>query len=318
MRRFSPAFANKLAVHLAKITTYRLKNNAKRQRKYSVRPINRHRTSRGQHALLYSDLRSMDPKGFFEHFRMSIERFDILLSLVRPKLERKSTARCPILPDERLAFTLEVLAHGPSVRYAARKYRIGESTGRKILYETCQAIWDTLAQTYVKPPDCEEFVSIAKDFWINWNFPHCLGAVDGKLVNIQCPPGTGSTYFGYKGRFAVILMACVDASYKFMMLDVGGYGKQGDPQTFSCSNFGKKIINRTLPVPPDCPLPGSDVLCPHVFVGDEAFQLLPNFMHPYPGSQLTPDEPSRSIFNYRSVLIICLIFLFILQCFVKM
>ncbi|KAH7937302.1 hypothetical protein HPB49_010473 [Dermacentor silvarum] len=43
-------------------------------------------------------------------------------------------------------------------------------------------------------------------------------------------------------------------------------------------------------------LPGSEKVCPHVFVGDEAFQLRPDFMRPLPG---TRTEAEEVIFNYR-------------------
>ncbi|KAH7967012.1 hypothetical protein HPB49_021328 [Dermacentor silvarum] len=40
----------------------------------------------------------------------------------------------------------------------------------------------------------------------------------------------------------------------------------------------------------------SERVCAHVFVGDEAFQLRPDFMRPLPGSRTAPEE---LIFNYR-------------------
>lgn len=94
-------------------------------------------------------------------------------------------------------------------------------------------------------------------------------------------------------------MACVDANYQFTMVDIGGYGRQGDAMTFSESEFGKKIINSTLSVPQDDFLPDSNELVPYVFVADEAFPLRPNLMRPFPGAQLHRDNPERSVFNYR-------------------
>lgn len=66
-----------------------------------------------------------------------------------------------------------------------------------------------------------EWVETAKDFEQKWNFPHCLGAVDGKHVEIRKPPNSRSFYFNY--TFSIVLMA--DADYKFMMVNVGMNGR---------------------------------------------------------------------------------------------
>jgi len=43
-----------------------------------------------------------------------------------------------------------------------------------------------------------EWKVIANGFNDQWNFPDCLGAVDGKHVSIKKPPRTGSYYCNYE------------------------------------------------------------------------------------------------------------------------
>ncbi|CAH1989553.1 unnamed protein product [Acanthoscelides obtectus] len=66
------------------------------------------------------------------------------------------------------------------------------------------------------PTTPESWLDVAKQFEKTWNFPHCLGALDGKHVVIQGPCNTRSEFFNYKSTFSVVLFALVDANYNFL------------------------------------------------------------------------------------------------------
>uniref|UniRef100_A0A8C4TAU6 DDE Tnp4 domain-containing protein n=1 Tax=Erpetoichthys calabaricus TaxID=27687 RepID=A0A8C4TAU6_ERPCA len=131
-------------------------------------------------------------------------------------------------------------------------------------------------------------------FWNFWNFPNCLGAIDGKHVRVCAPCHTGSAFFNYKEYFSFILMAVCDARYRFTVVDIGAYGRDSGG-VFVRSQFGSQLIQGNLFLLPPSTLPGSEVLSPHVFIADEAFPLKDNLIRPYSGTNLTPKQ---RIYNY--------------------
>jgi len=126
----------------------------------------------------------------------------------------------------------------------------------------------------------------------------CLGALGGKHVEIFAPPNSGSQFYKYKRTFSIVLMALVDANYKFIAIDVGSYGKNSDGEIFTNSSFGKALEKNKLNVPKDRNLPGTQSPAPSVIVGDEAFPLKSYLLRPYPGSTINGDI-EKQVFNYR-------------------
>lgn len=137
----------------------------------------------------------------------------------------------------------------------------------------------------------------AEEFGQKWHFPNCVGAIYGKHVRVFCPKRSGSLYYNYKNFFSIVLLAVVDANYKFIFTDVGSYSKDGDSGIFDKSNLGKLYRNGNL-FPPPCKLPNLSIVLPHVFIGDEAFRLYTNMMKPYSRSVASVDN-RKAIFNYR-------------------
>ena len=146
------------------------------------------------------------------------------------------------------------------------------------------------------PQTEHEWREIADAFGRTWNFPHCIGAIDGKHIEIRKPAGSGSYYYNYKGKFSIVLMAIVNANYEFLMIDVGANGRVFDGGVFGNTTFCRKLKDKSLCIPSPDSLPGFNHDMPYVLDGDDAFPLLDNLMKPYAQGSLTA---SRQIYNYR-------------------
>ena len=123
--------------------------------------------------------------------------------------------------DLNFFFFFRFLATGDSYKTISFSYRIGKSTIVNIVPEVCEAVWKRLQPIYMAAPTADDWINIAQGFQDAWQFPHCIGAVDGKHVVIQAPPNTGSAFFNYKGTFSIVLMALADHLYCFTCVDVG-------------------------------------------------------------------------------------------------
>ncbi|XP_056393554.1 uncharacterized protein LOC130290243 isoform X1 [Hyla sarda] len=255
---------------------------ARRLHRYWVHPINLLRDDRGHIGHLYAELRSF-PDKFYNFVRMPMEAFDNLLAIDGPHLHHSNThLRKAIFPMERLLITLRFLATGESYASLHLQFRVGKSTISGIVTETCTMIWQYMQPILLTCPNQERWLQAASGFQSIAHFPNCLGAVDGKHICVQQPPGSGSRFYNYKKYFSVVLMAVADVHCKFLAIEVGAYGSSADSRVLMSSKFGRHVIKNQVTLPPPQPLPGTMNLLPYVFVSDEAFPLLPNLMRPYP------------------------------------
>ena len=122
--------------------------------------------------------------------------------------------------------------------------------------------------------------------------------MDGKHAALQAPAKSESYCFNYKNYFSIVLLALVDADYKFTYIDVGCNGRVPDDGVLKNSTLNEALINNYLYIPPPEPLEGekSQALMPYVIVADDTFPLKNNVMKPYSSRNLSIEQ---RIFNYR-------------------
>lgn len=92
-------------------------------------------------------------------------------------------------------------------------------------------------------------------------------------------------------------MAVADSDYKFLYIDVGAYGSEGDASVFFRTDFGRSIIQNTIDLPNDVEVFSKQV--PYVFVADDAFPLGDRIMKPFTRPRNRPLTEQEKIFNYR-------------------
>nr|CAI5825158.1 unnamed protein product [Callosobruchus analis] len=241
-------------------------NAAKKQRK-AKRWWKRTLLRNGPRLSLLKKIDADDTTLFQNFTRMSHTDFENLLELVTPHIQRQDTNyHDSISPRMRLAITLRFLATGDSYKSLMYLFQVSYSTISLIV-----------------PKDALEWKDVARNFEIKWNFPHCIGAIDCKHVQIICPANTGTEYFNYKETFSIVLMAVVDGNYCFQYVHIGCQGRMSDGGVYKNTSFHKALQESQLNIPMPESLPGREKLTPYVFVADDAFALTINFMKPYAG-----------------------------------
>ncbi|XP_042142134.1 uncharacterized protein LOC115328245 [Ixodes scapularis] len=217
----------------------------------------------------------------FSFLRMPPQAFDTLLGLLTERIGKKDTNyRKAISAADRLALTLRFLAAGLTLRMVTFNFLVGRSTACRVVSDVCDALWDILQPVYLTcPQTADEWLRVAADFEERWNFPHSLGAIDGKHVTVECPPKSGSLDRNYKGTFSKSMLAVSDAHYRFLYVELGHHGSESDGGIFSRCKLQERLLQSQMGMPQDQNV-GIEGPLPYI-VGDEAFPLKTYMMRPF-------------------------------------
>ena len=287
-------------VHLQQLMARRRRRRRRRQaRQMWVRPWIGRRVEIGLYDRLMVELRNEDPRSFHNFMRMPPAMFDEILQRLTPRITKMTTnLRDPLEPGLKVALTLRHLASGAKYHDMQYAWRVPPNTISIVVREVCEAIVDEFAEEQMRPPTTEDgWRQIADDWYRRWNFPHVIGAIDGKHVACKAPPNSGSDYYNYKGFFSIILFAMVTSDYKFLWVDLSGKGASSDAHIYNHSELREGLeANNIAGWPRPDPLPNDTEDVPYFLVGDDAFSLRTYLMKPYGARNL---DREHRIFNYR-------------------
>ena len=128
---------------------------------------------------------------------------------------------------ETVRVTLHYLHTGDSQVTIGTSYRISPTTIGRIISETCRVIWYVPNKKgFIKAPTSKkEWLDIAIEFDSKWNFPHCLGDIDGKQFFNYF------TFFNYKKSISIVLLAVCNTNCSHLLILIKLAGKVMEEST---------------------------------------------------------------------------------------
>ena len=245
----------------------------------------------GQYEQLMAELMRESQGDFQAFLHMEPDLFHELCQRVGPRITKSNQAQPPLDPALKMAITLRYLATGNTYRSLTFAFRVPHNTISGFVPEVCRAIVEEYRdEAFSTPDNPAAWREVEERFRTRWNFPHCCGAIDGKHVAIRCPPHTGTHYHNYKGFFSIVVLAVVDANYKFLWTHVGSPGSNSDAGIFNRSLLEPALRRGTLGLPDPDHLPNDNMDMPYFLVGDDAFPLRKWMMKPFSHRFLSREE----------------------------
>ncbi|KAG2216781.1 hypothetical protein INT45_009668 [Circinella minor] len=145
-----------------------------------------------------------------------------------------------------LACTLERLAYdgtGWSVHSIARQWGVASGSVSTYMKRVITALND-LSPKYIKWPDEAEHIQIASCIQESYNFPSCVGFIDGThMVLSQKPKKQGEVYFNRKQHYSMNVQAICDHRRIIRHLQVGLPGCFSDLTVHKMSSVYKHPLN---------------------------------------------------------------------------
>ena len=162
---------------------------------------------------------------------------------------------------------------------------LAESTVCKIVIEVCNAIIEKLWTDPVDrhfPKSVDDFRNKLQEMECEWQYKYAFAAIDGWHCPIKCPSGgieSIKQYYNFKNFYSVVLLALVDAHYRFIWASIGAPGNTHDSTYFQSTSLWEKITKGEL-IPSKVQKIDDIEISPQI-LSDDAFSLRSWLMKPY-------------------------------------
>lgn len=118
---------------------------------------------------------------------------------------------------------------------------------------------------------------VSREFENRWNFPHVIGAVDGKYVALKAPMISDAEHNQTKSNFNVVLLGVVDANFNFMYVDI-----DSSDGALCYTKLNAMLENDELHIPePEELEMFSAIKVPYMLLGDKGFPFRAHCISPF-------------------------------------
>ena len=122
-------------------------------------------------------------------------------------------------------------------------------------------------------------------------------------ITMKKPKKSGSEYYNHKGFFSLVLVALVNAKYRFFWVDIGSSGSSSDAEILNHSNLRKEIEDFIFGLLPPEPLFEGGLDLNYFLLDDNTFALMPWLLKPFSRKQHAREDriPNNRISRGRWV-----------------
>ena len=235
-------------------------------------------------------------------FRMTRGTFLWLFRQLKPFLEENGPTevcrwRAPVSNVRKVAITVYYFATGAGQRMIGNLFGVSRSTVCLAVQFVTKAIVKNLVPLFISPPMGQRVQEVVDGFDNKYQFPQCIGAIDGTHVPVTPPSAYKEDFRNRKGWFSVNAQCVVDHELMFTDVYVGWPGSAHDARVFRNSPLylAAEAGQPLMPNTPTRSIGGTDI--PLVLLGDPAYPIQTWLQKPYrTGVNTTADQRQ---FNYR-------------------
>ncbi|XP_075149756.1 uncharacterized protein LOC142223788 [Haematobia irritans] len=225
-------------------------------------------------------IKQKNNREFRKFTRINISTYERLLRVLKRKLAKYSQ-RKPIPPECRLLITLIYLAFDTPRPLLSMAFRLGMSTLRKIILETCECISTELSRYFLTNLNDDDYYELSDAYMEATGLPNCLGAFDALQFLTE-----------RKTRDPIILLGSCNTKYQIVNVDVGLIHEVVENDNFIRNLFQDSLTS----LPEAMQMPDTGLMIPSYVCCPNTFPLVKHTMKPYPGKML---GPNKSNFNER-------------------
>ena len=149
----------------------------------------------------------------------------------------RTLMRDPVSPGVKFVVTLRHLATGDSYTTLQYAFMVASATIEKFVPKVCDAITRAYRDQVTQCPTLpEDWLLVKSVFRRRRNFPHALGALDGRHI----PDVNKGEAASSSTATPIALLSLVDVDYKFLWVDMGAAGSTSDAQIFKHTDLSTK------------------------------------------------------------------------------